>query len=629
MGGTPSVRLPRGLWWGCAVALLALELVLIVGVARRAGCTTDEHHYFNSGRILQRHGFVHVGTVLQGPLPLRANQVFAGEFPSGGFDVARPGAEALLLRGRLGTLLFVLPGSLVVLLWSRRLFGELGALVSLAALVLQPLWLAHAGLLLVDAQHASVLLAALFALALQLERPGPWRLLGFATLAAAAVATKYVALIALVPAGFLALAAGVRAAPRGRRPAAALVAALVLVGGGLLALHACYGFGARYGGGGVPRSALLFALEDWTPTRVALALLPEPLVAGLDFQRAQAERTWRVFLDGELLPGSPRYYVAAFLYRTPEFLLALLVLALTQLPRIRPRSDLVALLAPLAVLLVYLSCGTSMQLGVRYALPLVPAGCLLLGAAACAPVFVGRTRRALALVGVLVLAGAAELARNGPDWLAYFNASSGGQELAYRHLRDTNGDFGQHEGDVRAWLARVAPEADVLEHPAGARFGRVAVRASGLRGENSAWAYEGEPLQHLGAAWYVFEVTRAGLAARVEAQGGNALRRAWVVALLVAGETEEARRAAVALELSERDPLRSLLQVAEPLAARHAGLWARLGHAPSRGGPDVFRTSELRLERELGHPGGAARRALLERARARLAERTEYYALLR
>lgn len=627
MGGTPPVRLSRGAWRVCVALLLALQLVLAVGVARHAGCTTDEHHYFNSGRILARHGFAHVGTVLQGPLPLRANQLLVGEFPAGGFDAEKPGAEALLLRGRLGTLLFVLPASLVVLLWSRRLFGELGALFSLAALVLHPLWLAYSGTLLVDAQAASVLLAALAALALHLERPGPGRLLAFAALAAAAVATKYLALLALVPAALLALGASVRAAPRGRRCVAALVASCVAGGGGLLVLHALYGFGAEYLAGFAPRSALVSGLLEQRVGRFALAWLPGPLVAGLDFQLAQGERSWRVFLDGELLAGTPRYYVAVFLYRTPELLLALGALALTQLGRARPRADLVALLVPLGVLLAWLSCCTSMQLGVRYALSLVPASCLLLGALGAVPALALRPARGLACLALLVLGGLLELARNGTDWLGYFNAASGGQALAHRHLRDTNVDFGQHQPRVRDWLARVAPDAHVLGRPGAARFGRVAVRVGEFRGPDSAWAFEGEPLARLGAAWCLFEVTRAGLAARAAAEGGGALRRALVVALLDAGELEAARQEARALAFTRGDPLRRLLLEPDPLAQRHASLWYRLGfREPARSGAQPGELELLRAQRL--RSGGDARAALLVLGRERIAERAAYFALL-
>ena len=54
--------------------LLALEALLVVGVARRTGCTIDEPQYVNGAHIILRHGWAHERTVLQGPLALYANQ---------------------------------------------------------------------------------------------------------------------------------------------------------------------------------------------------------------------------------------------------------------------------------------------------------------------------------------------------------------------------------------------------------------------------------------------------------------------------------------------------------------------------------------------------------------------------
>ena len=585
---SPSIARPvLASHWRRTIVLLLLvvQALLVVGVARRTGCTTDEPQYLNAARIILRHGWAHERTILQGPLALYANQLFVGEFPAGGFVSAAEGAGELLARARLGTLLFVLPGTWLVYAWSRRLFGDLGGLLSLLFLVLHPLWLAHAGTALVDAQHACMLLLALYALARHLERPGYGRLALFAAAGAAAVATKYLALVPLVPAGLLALGASVRAAEEKRvRSAAAALGLLVLVG--WLVLHACYGFRAGLSGFGESSYSVLFARARAQPgVREVLAVLPTPFVQGLDYQARQGERTWASFLEGEFHEGDPRYYLFVFLWRTPELLLLLLLPALLLARRATARSDLWALGLPLATLFLYLSCATTLQVGVRYLLVLVPALCLVLGALGTwTPLARAPARAAgFALLAGLILV--ADLRRNGPDWLAYFNTLSGGPALAYRHLRDTNGDFGQQQREHAALLAAQVPQGFTELHPwAGGRFGRVAVRLAWLLQRDPGaeharldWVLAGEPIAHLGAAWLVFEVTPESLAARLAAEERVDLRRALGVAHLAAGNLDEAERVLAPLGLRAEDPLQRLLGTPELPQAEREALWAALG----------------------------------------------------
>src|SRR5690349_12324999 len=106
----------RGMPAGVALAaalLLAVHAVLIVASGRATGATVDESNYFNCGHIILEHGWVHQATVFQGPVPLYANQLLVGDFPSGGYD-GRHTPHELLERGRLGTLPFALLSAVLV-----------------------------------------------------------------------------------------------------------------------------------------------------------------------------------------------------------------------------------------------------------------------------------------------------------------------------------------------------------------------------------------------------------------------------------------------------------------------------------------------------------------------------------
>src|SRR5262245_514805 len=117
----PMRPIPRGVRL-VAAALLAVHALLIVADGRATDAAIDEDGYINSGSIILRHGWKHNATVLQGPIPLYANQLFMRDFPRGGFIIGET-PHVVLERGRLGTLPFALLSAALVFLWARALFG--------------------------------------------------------------------------------------------------------------------------------------------------------------------------------------------------------------------------------------------------------------------------------------------------------------------------------------------------------------------------------------------------------------------------------------------------------------------------------------------------------------------------
>jgi hypothetical protein len=253
-----------------------------------------------------------------------------------------------------------------------------------------------------------------------------------------------------------------------------------------------------------------------------------------------------------------------------------------------------------------------MQLGVRYALVFVPALCLLLGAVGTWEPFARRPGRAAsAQAGLAALLGA-DLVRNGPDWLAYFNAASGGQARAHHHFRDTNNDYGQQAYDEALLAARLGRPFTKLHPLAGARFGVLVVRVNWLaRREPGAdhprfdWILCGEPLARLGAAWLAFEVTPEALEARLSQEDRADLRYALGVAHLGAGAREEARRVLAPLALPAEDPLAKLLSEPElaPEEAERAWMALRREDLLSRT-PSKKEFLQTILDDEEGHEGG-------------------------
>lgn len=575
--------------------LLAVHALLIVLDARAMGRTTDEANYFNSARVILRHGWVHESTLFQGPLALYANQLFVGnEFPSGGLvDFARQ--HELALRGRLGTLPFALLGAVLVFLWARALFGDAGGLLALLLHALDPVLLGYSSLMLVDAQHAATSLLVLYVLWRYLEADSARRARGWIVALGVtlglALATKYLAVLLALVVG---ATVGVRAAwpargTGGRRVRGGHAAAtlLALVACAFATLHAAYLFrGGFAGGDSAPRrSELVREVMEVPVLGHAVGLLPRPFLAGVDYQLGQSERGWRPFLNGEFAERQPATYAVALLCKTPEVALLCLVLALVlRARRFWRRSSepgwhtaALATLPFALVLFAFLSL-SPMQLGIRYVLPLLPLAFLAAGALAWRAEARPPGARFFGLLVVLGALHARELAGSWPDWISYFNSSSGGQALAFRRFRDTNNDFGQYRDEGPARLRARHGEFALLSAQSGARFGLLAVDNDALkfaagapRGLPLAWLTWLEPVDHLGASWWLFELTPEAFERRVEAhgEGGGApeLRRDLALAYLGAGRRTEAERHIARLSPDLAAPLQALIEAEDAARA--------------------------------------------------------------
>ena len=582
--GAPVAPARRVLW--AAGLLLLVHALLIVLDGRAMGCTTDEPNYFNGARIILRHGWVTETTLFQGPLPLFANQLFVPDFPSGGFTSSAQ--RGLMVRGRWGTLPFALLSAALVFVWARRLFGDAGGLFALVVHALNPLLLGYGSLMLVDAQHAAVTLLALYVLWRWLETRAAWLVPWIGVTLGLALGTKYLAVLLAVPVGLTVAVAAARPAPgaRGLRLASALGCVLQVVLAALGTLHALYLFRE----GMAPAEVEAYASGPMrsligTPVLGRLAaLLPAPFLRGVDFQLSQGERDWEPFLNGVFAHGHGGYYAWSILCKTPEIVLLCTGLALVlRAPRLvrgqAPagwRSAAVAIL-PFALLSFgYLSLGTSMQLGIRYVLPLLPLLWLATGALFWSPTprpIGPRVLLACVLVGGLQ---AVELARNWPDWIAYYNSLSGGQRLAFRRFTSTNSDFGQYQVDGLERLRAEHGDFQVLGPTSGARFGRIAVDDDALRAQDPSersrsrfeWLTWQDPIAHLGASWWLFELTPAALEQRVAERDDPRLRRDLALAYLGAGQRAQAEAELVRLPPELSGPLQKLLAHEDAARAR-------------------------------------------------------------
>ena len=418
----------------------------------------------------------------------------------------------LFARGRLLMPLFSVAGGLAVFAWSRRLYGPMGGLLSLALWALCPNVLAHGRLVTSDSAAASLAVAATYLFVRYLDRMTWGRAAVAGLMLGLAELTKF-SLILLY--GLWPLLALVRFAlasrPEGwvrRLPTAAGQGGLI-VAASLLIINLGYGFegtgqalgrfefGSRSltiprppGRGSLPspnpllESAYRYRINRFRGT--ILDRLPVPLprhyVLGFDDQKIETEGVPRYFFDERephddsamtgyavYLNGVLRrsgwwyYYFATLAYKIPEgtWLLVGIGGVLLVVTRRQPAAwaDEFAVLAlPVGVLLA-ISLLTDICLGLRYILPVLPFAFVATGKVAPWALGLGpRTRRVA--VGVVVAAlgsNAVAVALIHPHYLAYFNRASGGPDRGSEHLIDSNLDWGQDLTTLGRWLRANQP----------------------------------------------------------------------------------------------------------------------------------------------------------------------------
>lgn len=412
--------------------------------------------------------------------------------------------DSLLLRARA---MVVVVGALLgalVFFWSRSLFGIGGACVTMVLYVFSPTLLAHGALATSDMIGAAFFTAALWALWTMLQRVTPFTLAASVFSVGGLFLAKPSAPLFIPIAIILAaaqlwtsravvvrLGRRVEMTTRGSRAMLFAALAAVHVVAGYLLIWASYGF--RYSAFAPGSASSDSFLDSWasildTPgVATALAqwgrdhhVLPEAYLYGFATVVAYA-RDRTSFLNGVVtMGGSHAFFPYAVLYKTTIaglLLAAAIPVVLARRWWSAPASiggrrfDLFYNLTPLLVgLVVYggFAFTSSLNIGHRHLLPLIPATLILAGAVGQAA-FGGSprafylwtpaqrsTRRVVGVVAVVTLLAwhAGESLTVAPDYLAYFNEIAGGPSQGYRHLVDSSLDWGQDLPSLKDWLDR-------------------------------------------------------------------------------------------------------------------------------------------------------------------------------
>ena len=472
--------------------------------------------------------------------------------------------DTMLWRGRA---MMALAGVFALWLtwrWARGLFGPAAGWLALLLGVFSPTMLAHGGLITSDMVLTGAMLAAITVFWRLLHR-ATWGRLLVAGLAAGAVFLSKVSGVLLVPMAALLLVARLtRPAPlvldfgrmrwvRGRVARAAAGAGLLGTAGllGVVVLWAGYGF--RFSGFNRALSDAHGYYFSWpvildevpppspwseeNPSVLAPArrlpnqptamthligalrdahALPEAYLFGFAHTYKFSRYRPAFFMGEAGATGWKLFFPTAFLFKTTLSVLLLFatgVVAVLRPARHGARSRRLYRSAPLWLffgLYWLLALNLHLNIGHRHLLPIYPIVFIFAGATT---LWLRTTaaRGVFLLLGLAVVAQAADSIRARPFYLSYFQPLTGGTERAYRYFVDSSLDWGQGLPDFTAWLQAKRQRGDAspvyLSY-----FGADSVKARHLDvrrvaddiADSGARSY---PAQ-FAAGWYVISATQ-------------------------------------------------------------------------------------------------------------------------
>lgn len=511
-GTNPPPPVRRGSRWAVALiaALLLAHALLAFDSARRLSVTHDEFWHLPIGLLIWKTGRFDYD-VLNPPLVRlwSAVPLLWGGVQTGAVELHDDPAdygdaflaanadkyELWFTWGRCAIVFVSLATGVLIAFWSYELAGARAACLTALLWTTSPNVIANAALVTGDLGAAFCFVSTLYALWRFARRPTWRRALIFGVCLGLAQLAKYTCLLLYPLAIFLWVVlrwGKPKATPdTGRWMLLKWIGALalsgVLLNAGYLFQQTALPLGAYLPFQSRGLATVGQLLPRWFPVP-----LPRDYLRGLDKQQHIFESAHPIYLDGVWnTSGFADYYLKTLLYKVPhaEQLLVLLTAVFLIVPSKVPRRlrEQLCLLLPIACLLTIASC-SSMQLGLRYILPVLPLAMIFAGQAAQ---WVNWRSYPLRTIAVALLAAALPLSlRYHPQHLAYFNELAGGPAAGRFHLLDSNLDWGQDLGALRRYLA-----AHPVDRLGLAYFGTFPPHAMGID-------YELPPARAPQPGWY-------------------------------------------------------------------------------------------------------------------------------
>jgi 4-amino-4-deoxy-L-arabinose transferase-like glycosyltransferase len=382
--------------------------------------------------------------------------------------------------------------------WARRIAGDVAAVIAVAALCLDPNFLAHAPLVKNDVATALCLMLLMAAVSLLGERATPLRCAAIMGLCAAAINVKFSGVVAIPLAATALMVRAMMPRPwdwLGRRIASRTARAgcvLILLIGMLVVswavVWACYQFRfsptrddrhfgladilvtqakgdwiAEHGGAPPPANAIDSVVAQWRPTlgtRMILAALnhrifPEAFLVGA-LHLSALSKTRVMFLMGSYsYRGWWWYFPGAWAMKTPLAIIVALALAAgfvvfrrTEFSKLDRWGIFVTVFA--AAVYFAVAAASGVDVGVRHLLPAYPNAYVLLGVAAALAIR-SFPKTTAALLAALFLGIAVETVITFPNFIPFVNVAFGGWPHGIDLLSDSNIDWGQDLPALEKW----------------------------------------------------------------------------------------------------------------------------------------------------------------------------------
>jgi 4-amino-4-deoxy-L-arabinose transferase-like glycosyltransferase len=329
--------------------------------------------------------------------------------------------------------------------WTSKLFGSVAGLFSLALAAFEPNLIAHSSLATTDLYTAAMIFFTVFSFWIWRQNPDKNKLLLFPGLFLGLALLSKSSAWLMVPVLFVLTI---------QKPSWKNVlrfAVILLVA--LLVINIFYLFhGAFVDKGELITFMLREKAQKFWLLRIILFPFPRLYSFSMLWNLAQSMggvHPFSFFLNGQYSnTGFWNYFLYAFLLKTPLPFLLSLIAALLVL--FKTRQVWFILLPPL-FFLFYFSFLNRLDLGLRYVLPIYPF--FLVAAGAVVTKLINVPRGKILLV-ILILWSVVATGRIYPHHLAYFNELAGGSVNGYKHLVDSNLDWGQDLVKLKSFLKR-------------------------------------------------------------------------------------------------------------------------------------------------------------------------------
>ena len=352
-------------------------------------------------------------------------------------------AGKMIFYSRIPTILVGMALLAAIYAWTSRLFGSMAGLFSLALAAFEPNLIAHSSLATTDLYTAAMIFFTVFSFWICRQNPDQNKLLLFPGLFLGLALLSKSSAWLMVPVLFV----------LSMRPIKNLFRFGVILLLALLVINIVFLFhGAFVDNGELITFMLREKSQKFGFLRIILFPFPRLYSFSMLWNLAQSMggvHPFPFFLNGQYSnTGFWNYFLFAFVVKTPlPFLLAV---AGALIVLFKMRQAWFILLPPL-FFLFYFSFLNRLDLGLRYVLPIYPF--FLVAAGAVVPKLIN-VPRAKTLLVILILWSVVAAGRIYPHHLAYFNELAGGSVNGYKHLVDSNLDWGQDLVELKSFLGK-------------------------------------------------------------------------------------------------------------------------------------------------------------------------------